>query len=115
MWKQLLEVTAKLFSLSKDVQQNKTDIKAVEQDVKDLQRDFNQLRQEVRDLARGFDRLAYEIRRVSDNEAQERKMMALQLENELLKFERRLPSPQKPHERGKLKPGDAVCPDAGLQ
>ena len=92
MWKQLLDLTAKLFSLSRDVQQNKADIKRVEQEVKDLQRDFNELRREVRDMARGFDRLAYEIRRVSDNEAQERKMMALQLENDLLKFERRLPS-----------------------
>lgn len=94
MWKQLLDLTAKLFSLSRDVQQNKTDIKKVEQDVKDLQRDFNELRREVRDMARGFDRLAYEIRRVGDNEAQERKLIVLQLENDLLKFERRLPSPK---------------------
>ncbi len=94
MWKQVLDLTAKLFSLSKDVQQNKTDIKRVEQEVKDLQRDFNELRREVRDMARGFDRLAYEIRRVSDNEAQERKMIVLQLENDLLKFERRLPNPK---------------------
>lgn len=66
----------------------------MQDDIKDLQR-------ETRDLARGFDRLAYEIRRVSDNEAQERKMIMLQLENDLLKFERRLPSPKEPSPKEK--------------
>lgn len=94
MLKQLLELTSKLFSLSRDVQQNKADITDVKQKISNVQDDIKDLQREVRDLARGFDRLAYEIRRVSDNEAQERKMMALQLENELLKFERRLPSPK---------------------
>jgi len=82
MLKQLLDLTAKLFSLSRDVQQDKADIKDLQREVRDL----------ARGMARGIERLAYEIRRVSDNEVQERKMMALQLENNLLKFERRLPS-----------------------
>ncbi len=60
------------------------------------------MRREVQDLARGFERLAFEVRRVSENEAQERKYMALQLENALLKFERRLPaSNSDPNEREK--------------
>ncbi len=37
------------------------------------------------------ERLAFKIRRVSDRESSEREKMALQLENEMLKFERRLP------------------------
>ena len=37
------------------------------------------------------ERLAYEIHRVSDKEGHEREQLALRLENELLKFERRLP------------------------
>ncbi len=49
------------------------------------------LRHEAQDLARGMERLAYEIRRVADNDAHERQVIALQLENTLLKFERRLP------------------------
>ncbi len=94
MLKQLLELTAKLFSLTRDVQQNKADIQDVRQKINNLQEDIKELQREVRDMARGFDRLAYEIRRVSDNEAQERKMIVLQLENDLLKFERRLPIPK---------------------
>ncbi len=92
MLKQFLELTAKIFSLTRDVQQCKADIKDVKQQITDMKQEINEVRREVHDLGRGFDRLAYEIRRVSDYEAQERKMMALQLENELLKFERRLPS-----------------------
>ncbi len=98
MLKQLLDLTAKLFSLSRDVQQNKADIQDVKQKLNDLQNDIKDLQREMRDLARGFDRLAYEIRRVSDNEAQERKMIALQLENDMLKFERRLPVSKEPKE-----------------
>jgi hypothetical protein len=36
--------------------------------------------------------LAYEVRRVQDEEKHEREKLALRLENELLKFERRLPA-----------------------
>jgi len=92
MLKQIVELAAQLFSLTKDVQQNKADVKDVEQEVKDLRRDFNDLRREVRDLATAVQRLAYEIHRVSENDNNERKLLALQLENTLLKFERRLPS-----------------------
>lgn len=67
-------------------------MKDVEQEVKDLRRDFNDLRREVRDLATAVQRLAYEVKRISDNEASERKLLALQLENTLLKFERGLPA-----------------------
>ncbi|MEK6301818.1 MAG: hypothetical protein AABO41_13995 [Acidobacteriota bacterium] len=55
--------------------------------------------QQLRELARAMERLAYEVHRVNErvdsvstNEAQEREKLALQLENELLRFERRLPS-----------------------
>ena len=80
-----------IFFLAKDTQQNKADIKDANQQIKDVQTDPNNLRREVQDLAHGFERLAYELRHVRESEAQERKYLALQLENELLKFERRLP------------------------
>ena len=92
MFKQLIDLTAQLFFLSKDTQQNKADIKDVKQQLKEVQNDVNDLRREVQNLAHGFERLAFEIRRVSESEAQERKYTALQLENALLKFERRLPT-----------------------
>ncbi len=102
MFKQLIDLTAQIFFLAKDTQQNKADIKDAKQQIKDVQNDVNDLRREVQELARGFERLAYELRRVSENDAQERKYLALQLENELLKFERRLPpSNSNPDEREK--------------
>ena len=92
MFKQLIDLTARIFFLAKDTQQNTADIKEANQQIKDLQDDLNDLRREVQNLAHGFERLAYELRHVRESEAQERKYLALQLENELLKFERRLPA-----------------------
>ncbi len=43
-------------------------------------------------MARAIERLAYEIKRTQDEDRHEREKLALRLENELLKFERRLPS-----------------------
>lgn len=54
--------------------------------------DIKQMRREIDDLTRAVERLAYEIRRVHDEEKHEREKLALRLENEMLKFERRLPS-----------------------
>ena len=55
-------------------------------DIKDLQKDVKELAVVVRDLI-------YEVRGNKRGEAHERENMALRLENELLKFERRLPPP----------------------
>lgn len=101
MFKQLIDLTARIFFLAKDTQQNKEDVKDAKQRIRDVQTDLNDLRREVQELARGFERLAYEIRRTSESEAQERKYLALQLENELLKFERRLPSDKPSADGGK--------------
>ena len=54
--------------------------------------EIKELRQELKDLIAVVQRLAYEIHRASENEAHEREKLVLRLENELLKFERRLPS-----------------------
>ncbi len=94
MFKQLLDLTAKLFFLARDVQENKTDIQDIKQKIGGLQDDMKDLQREVQELARGLERLAYEIRRVSDTDAHERKVLSLQLENDMLKFERRLPNPK---------------------
>ena len=83
MWKQLFESLKQLLLLTEQTQQNRSEIK--------------ELRQEIRDLAKAVERLAYELHRSRENEAHERHKMALQLENEMLRFERRLP-PSKPDE-----------------
>lgn len=52
---------------------------------------LKQLQLQVEDLADKVHLLAAELRRISENEAHERKALTLQLENQLLRFERRLP------------------------
>jgi len=85
MWKQLFNAIKQLVILTHQTERNREEIK--------------NLSEQVRDLAHALERLAYEVHRVNEkvdyagkNEAQEREKLGLRLENELLKFERRLPS-----------------------
>lgn len=78
MWKKLYEVVSRLFALTQKVERHDKEILG--------------LRQEVKDLTAVVQRLVYEIQRISDRETHERDKMQLQLENQLLRFERRLPS-----------------------
>lgn len=94
MLKHIRELMATLFSLARDVQQNKTDIQDVKQKIGGLQDDMKDLQHEVQELARGLERLTSDIRRVSDTEAHERKILSLQLEKDMLKSGRRQPSPK---------------------
>ncbi|MEN3335126.1 MAG: hypothetical protein V7641_4491 [Blastocatellia bacterium] len=93
MFKQLYDLIKQLLSLARETQQNKAEIK--------------ELRQELKELTAVVQRLAYEIHRVSENEGHEREKLALRLENELLKFERRLPSGNPKRKRRKLMQLDA--------
>ena len=71
------------------------DIKDLRQDIKELRQGFTDLRQEFHELTLVVQRLSFDIHRIQENEAHEREKMALRLENEILRFERRLP-PAKP-------------------
>lgn len=91
MWKQLYDAIKQLVLLTHQTERNREEIK--------------ELGQQVRELARALERLAYEVHRVNErvdyvskNEAQEREKLTLRLENELLKFERRLPSGKEPEQ-----------------
>ena len=78
MFKQLYDLIKQLLLLTQETQRNKAEIK--------------ELRQELKELTSVVQRLAYEIHRTGENDAHEREKLVLRLENELLKFERRLPS-----------------------
>ncbi len=91
MWKDLIEFTKAVFFLQRDTQQNKEDIKKCERNIEILQQDVKDIRKEFAKLTVILERLAFEIQRVSDRETSEREKIVLQLENEMLKFERRLP------------------------
>jgi predicted nucleic acid-binding Zn-ribbon protein len=76
MWKQIYEALKQLLLLTQQTEQNRVEIK--------------ELREELDDLTSAVERLAYEMRRDRENEAHEREKLVLRLENELLKFERRI-------------------------
>ena len=80
MWQQIYESLKKLLLLKEQTDKNTSDLK-------ELQREFKELTAVVQHLI-------YEVRGNRNEEAHERENMMLRLENELLKFERRLPPPQ---------------------
>jgi len=79
MWQQLFDGLRKLILLQDQTDQNTAKIK-------EMQVELKALSAVVRDLI-------YEVRGNKNDEAHERENMALRLQNELLKFERRLPHP----------------------
>ena len=80
MLEQLYEWAKRVLLLAQETRQNRTDIK--------------ELREEVAELSAVVQRLVYEIHRIKENEAHEREKLVLKLENEMLRFERRLSSGQ---------------------
>jgi predicted nucleic acid-binding Zn-ribbon protein len=78
MWEKIWDLITKVITLGKQTDKNTEEIK--------------ELQREVRELHSWLERLAYEIKRTQDEDRHEREKLALRLENELLKFERRLPS-----------------------
>ena len=78
MWKQFYEWAKLLFLLAQETRQ-------IRADVSEMQRELEELTAAVRDLA-------YELRRNKENEMHERDKLLLKLENDLLRFERRLTS-----------------------
>ena len=73
----MLQVATRFWKVAEETQRNSTAIR--------------ELRQEVDDMGRILDPVLYELQRQKENEAHEREKLTLRLENELLRFERRLP------------------------
>ena len=77
MWKKLYEVLTRLFALTQKVERH--------------DKELVELRQEIKELTSIIQRLVYELQRISEREVHEREKMQLRLENQLLRFQRRLP------------------------
>ena len=77
MWKILLSLAGRFWRIAAETEQNRTQIEAV--------------KIEIQSMWRVMDALTFEIQRLRETDAHEREKLALQLENALLKFERRLP------------------------
>lgn len=76
MWKQILTTAKGLILLVDETKRNRDEIQ--------------ELKKQVKVLAAAVERLAYEVHRVKENADHEREKLALLLDNELLRFERRL-------------------------
>ncbi|MGI4787281.1 MAG: hypothetical protein ACRYFS_00375 [Janthinobacterium lividum] len=79
MWREIANALKELLLLREKTSKNADDIK--------------ELQSGLKELTAVVQHLIYEVRGNRSDEAHEREKMALRLENELLKFERRLPSP----------------------
>ena len=90
MWKDLLEYAKQVFTLTQEVQKNKSDIVDLREEVKAMREEIADIREQIRDLTRAVERLAYEIHKVSEHEQYERQLLKLQQENEMLRFPQRL-------------------------
>lgn len=93
MWKQLIDIGNKLFTLMKRVEKLEEDSKGLHQDVKELNQKVDQLTELVQ-------RLAFEFQRDRENAERDRQIQHLRLENILLRFERRLPPVNRPESEG---------------
>ena len=80
MWKTFLHWAQQTILAGREAQETRAEVK--------------ELRQHLRDLTAEVQYQAHEIERLRENEVHEREKMALRLENEMLKFERRLPRPR---------------------
>ena len=80
MFRDILEFARQLLTLTQTTEQNKLEIK--------------ELRQELERLTAVVQRLAYEFRHGMSEERHEREKMAMRLEIQILRSDRRLPEPK---------------------
>ncbi|CAN5438585.1 hypothetical protein BH10ACI1_BH10ACI1_14260 [soil metagenome] len=85
MWKEVLSGIKEAFTQSEKTRQN-TD------DIKEYRRDLKELENRVEKLTVLVIQLSQEIQHYKTETSKDHENLALRLENEMLKFERRLPS-----------------------
>ena len=91
MWKKIYELLEQLVTLAQRVSRH--------------DKQSEELRQEVRELTGMIHRLAVEVNRLADRQSSDREKMELWVENQLLRFERRL-SPARSDEEASPKDKD---------
>lgn len=91
MWKQIYEYTKDFLILSRETQENKADIKEQKAEIRELRSEVKKLQTDFNNPLLVVQKLSFDIEKIDEREQGERREMALKLENEMLKFERRLP------------------------
>ena len=97
MWKDILEYSKKVVSLTSDVKQNSNDITKVRDEVKELRAEVNLLRTDNGNLQHIVSRQADKLDQYEKDREKDRVIHEQQIELILLRYERGLP-PSKPTE-----------------
>ena len=84
MWQRIYELFASVFTLTQRLER-------VEREQKDLRQELKEVSALVQRLAYELQRINDELRRTSEREEAERRILKLELENQLLRTERGLP------------------------
>jgi chromosome segregation ATPase len=107
MWKELVQLGRRLFTLASKVERHEEEIQELRQDLKDLDVKVDRLGREMDRLSEAVHRLALELRHdreraadqhanLRDRLADQHEQLVLRLDNALLRFERRLLPPATP-------------------
>ena len=91
MWKQIYEYTKDFLLLSRETQENKSNIKEQKTEIRELRSEVKKLQTDFNNLLLVVQKLSFDIEKVDEREQAERRELILKLENEMLKFEHRLP------------------------
>ena len=83
MLRGLYDLSRQIIFLARDMQQSKLEIGELQDEMKSVRQELRQLQEDVR-------MLALTLRHSMERERQEREKLTLALENQLLRFERRL-------------------------
>src|SRR2546422_7177632 len=89
MWKQVLETLWQTLRLAEETQKNRQNLKELEKEHRDF---VKTTEQEIQELRRVNERLVAAIERLSEREESERRILKLELENQLLRQEHSLRS-----------------------
>ncbi len=85
MWSEIFSAIKQVFTLNEQTERNK-------EDIKDLRRELKAVEDRLEQLTVLVIQLAQDIHNHKKETDQKHENLALRLENEMLKFERRLPS-----------------------
>jgi septal ring factor EnvC (AmiA/AmiB activator) len=91
MWLKLVDFARHIFNFGQETRRHSEDIKELQREVRQVTAALQHLAYEHQRVLDALDRMKENNQHLQQSEAQERDRIALRLENEMLKFERRLP------------------------
>lgn len=94
MWQKLLDVARHIFNFGQETRRHSEDIKELQRELRQVTAALQQLAYEHQRALDSMDRVRENVGHFQQSETQEREKIILRLENEMLKFERRLLPPE---------------------